>query len=118
DVREPIDRASGKKRLEGAAELLIGSVAQHRVGDFNQALMELGALVCGARQPRCDGCPLAPWCGAYREGTALDLPRRAGARPVQPIVQVTTLVLLDRRKPDSWANGLREGRVLLVRRPR
>lgn len=39
-----------------------------RVGDFNQALMELGALVCRNKEPLCNLCPLKKLCKAYRKG--------------------------------------------------
>jgi A/G-specific adenine glycosylase len=35
---------------------------------WNQAIMDLGAQRCRPRAPRCDGCPLAPWCGWHRAG--------------------------------------------------
>lgn len=57
-------------------------------GDYNQALMELGALVCvpnGA--PLCEQCPLAHLCQARAAGTALSLPRKAApkARRIEPV---------------------------------
>jgi A/G-specific adenine glycosylase len=39
-------------------------VAPRAAGRWNQAMMDLGALVCSARAPRCDACPLARWCRA------------------------------------------------------
>ena len=62
-------------------------------GDFNQALMELGALVClpgGA--PFCDQCPLAGLCEGRKAGTALDLPQKAQPKP-RKVVPVTVLLL-------------------------
>lgn len=41
-------------------------------GDFNQALMELGATLCKPRKPNCRGCPVNELCGAYDEAIALD----------------------------------------------
>jgi A/G-specific adenine glycosylase len=41
---------------------------------LNQALMELGALVCKPRQPRCEVCPVSKYCTAYREGRVEELP--------------------------------------------
>jgi A/G-specific adenine glycosylase len=38
---------------------------QKRVFDFNQALMDLGAMVCSARKPQCARCPMAPGCASY-----------------------------------------------------
>lgn len=51
-----------------------------RHADWNQAVMELGAVCCTARAPRCDGCPAARWCPS--RGSVADAPRgaRAGAR--------------------------------------
>ena len=58
-----------KKHLWALSETL---VPQKRVFDFNQALMDLGATVCVARQPKCDQCPMTKLCRSY--------PWRAGPR--------------------------------------
>ena len=63
-------------------------------GDYNQALMELGALVCvpnGA--PLCAECPLAALCRARAAGTALQLPCKAAAKPRR--IQPVTLALVE-----------------------
>ena len=63
-------------------------------GDYNQALMELGALVCvpnGA--PLCEKCPLAHLCAARAAGTALGLPHKAAPKPRR--LQPVTLALLE-----------------------
>jgi A/G-specific adenine glycosylase len=49
-------------------------VPADRPGDFNQALMELGATVCTPRAPRCDVCPLRDGCTARRDGLVERLP--------------------------------------------
>ena len=77
---------------------------KNRVGDFNQALMELGALVCTPKQPDCSRCPLAADCLARREGIQDRIPRNA-ARP--PVVEVREVCVVIRHR----------GRVLLARRP-
>jgi len=43
-------------------------------GDWNQAVMELGATVCTPRGPRCSGCPVVEWCAARSAGTELERP--------------------------------------------
>jgi A/G-specific adenine glycosylase len=73
-------------------------------GAFNQALMELGALVCTPQAPRCDACPLAARCEARRLGLQEAIPARTPA-PETTFVQEAAVVV--RRGP----------RVLLVRRP-
>jgi A/G-specific adenine glycosylase len=88
--------------LQAAAGELVDPA---RPGDFNQALMELGSLVCTPRAPRCGDCPVAAHCLARQRGTQMERPA-AVARKEIPTLQVATLVL---RRPD--------GRVLLVRRP-
>jgi A/G-specific adenine glycosylase len=54
-------------------------------GDLNQALMELGALVCTPRAPRCLACPLARWCRARATGRPEDYPAPSPPRPTRRI---------------------------------
>ena len=76
-----------------------------RPGDFNEAMMELGATLCTPRAPRCGECPVARWCRARAAGTVEERPARPTRRPV-PRVHYATAVLVDAA-----------GRTLLVRRP-
>ena len=76
-----------------------------RPGDFNQAVMELGATVCTPRSPRCGVCPLTAECSAFGAGTQQERPLRRRALPV-PAFDVGTAVLVDD-----------QGRVLVTRRP-
>lgn len=55
-------------------EAVAGWMDRDRAGDFNQALMELGAVVCTPRQPTCSACPVAEECAARRDGTQDRLP--------------------------------------------
>ena len=88
-------------------DLLKQVIPTERPGDFNQALMEVGALVCipgGA--PRCGSCPLAGFCRARAAGSAGALPVKSpgAARRIRPR---TVLLLVDgatvalRRRPDK-----------------
>ena len=88
-------------RLRALAAELIPS---DRPGDFNQALMELGATVCSPRSPRCGECPLADGCIARARGTVAERPG-GSARPPVPEFELGVAVALGP-----------EGRVLLVRR--
>jgi len=47
---------------------------EHPASSFNQALMELGALVCTPRHPRCESCPVASLCAAFQENRVDELP--------------------------------------------
>ena len=94
--------------LWAAAEALLPS---RRAGDFNQALMELGALVCTPQSPRCGECPLAKDCVARRLGLQAVIPARTPTaeptlvREAAVVVRRGEQVLLLQRPPDGrWAS--------------
>ena len=69
-----------------------------RPGDFNQAMMELGATVCipnGA--PHCEGCPLAAVCKAYANNCMEEYPKKA-AKKARSVEKKTILILQDSEK--------------------
>jgi A/G-specific adenine glycosylase len=94
-------QSAARRRLWQAAEQLLPARA---VGEFNQALMELGALVCTPAAPRCDRCPLAPRCLARQQGRQEQIPARTPP-PATTFVQESAIVIR------------RAGRMLLVQRP-
>lgn len=73
DIDRSVSEPAVKRRIEAAAAELLDPLDARA---FNQALMELGALVCAPRKPDCPACPLASLCLARARGTA-------EARPVQ-----------------------------------
>lgn len=87
-------------------------VDPERPGDWNQALMDLGATVCRPRAPRCAECPLARWCRAREAGTAEARPNASGRRRPRRAVFVLAVlrcgpsVLLVRRAPEGLLGGL------------
>ena len=107
DLEDPPD-ANLRKR---AGEL----VDPDRPGDWNQALMELGATVCTPRSPQCSACPLTGECRALAEGTQELRPvskRRPRVRTVCYAVVVVLNpageVLMVRRPPEGLLGGLWE----------
>ncbi len=85
----PIDESAYKKQVR----LSLEAVYPDRAGDFTQALMELGATVCGPnRKPDCGVCPCKAFCAAFKNGTAELLPvkRQKKARRVE---RMTVLLL-------------------------
>lgn len=73
--RQDIMKQSVRRQVE---EKLLGIMPKEAPGDFNQALMELGAVVCVPNGPaRCTECPVATWCEAYHHGTVDELPVKA-----------------------------------------
>jgi len=51
-----------RKRITSRAQSML---SPNRPGDFNQAMMELGALVCTPKRPKCDECPIVQYCRSY-----------------------------------------------------
>ena len=76
-----------------------------RIADYTQAIMDLGATVCTRANPRCDVCPQAHDCVAYRDGTTATIP---AARPARVLPEKHTCFVVLRDRQD---------RVLLQRRP-
>ncbi len=75
DYDQDVSRAASKKELAAAVEEMLPEAK--RCGDFNQALMELGALVCTPKKADCPGCPLSFYCKAYKNSTQLLRPLKA-----------------------------------------
>jgi A/G-specific adenine glycosylase len=94
-------RGPARRWLWDAAEALL---PVRRVGAFNQALMELGALVCTPAAPRCGECPIRDYCEAFRLGIQVKIPARPAAHEAIGIEEAAVVVYHRRR-------------VLLVQRP-
>ena len=86
-----------------------------RPGDFNEAMMELGATVCTPRSPRCDDCPVRPHCIADKAGTVSDRPLARQRRPLPRVDYVTAVVV--RGAATSSPTAPPPAHTLLTRRP-
>jgi A/G-specific adenine glycosylase len=74
-ITTPIDSTEGKKRIyETAVELL----PHKNSGTYNQAVMELGAMVCLPAKPNCENCPIQDACYAYSHKKVLSFPIKQG----------------------------------------
>jgi A/G-specific adenine glycosylase len=100
-LRESLEQPRSTDRIWLAAKRL---VPRQGAGAFNQALMDLGALVCTPRRPRCLCCPLSALCGARTLGIQ-DIVPPATPRP-RPLAVA-----------ESCAVVVRQGKVLIVQRP-
>ena len=102
DISTPISGTNDGVFWDRAREVL----PRGRARDFNQALMELGAVICRPSSPRCDACPVANLCAGLRLGVVAERPVRGPARTIKPI-QVAIGVLVDndriliQKRPDS-----------------
>jgi A/G-specific adenine glycosylase len=87
-----IGSAATRERFRRVAQ---GWLDPQHAGAFNQALMELGATICLARDPLCLLCPLAGICRAHQQGTAAQLPVKL--RRQEPVRLEETLLVIARR---------------------
>lgn len=88
-IREDISIPGIARHLAQEAAAL---VPEDRPGDFNQAMMDLGATVCLPGTPACDQCPLSGCCDAYAAGDAELLPIKMKARAPRQIAMGVGLV--------------------------
>jgi A/G-specific adenine glycosylase len=134
----PVGSPEGKRKLEGVGGEL---VPRKEPGSFNQALMELGALVCLPRKPLCPSCPVGDRCEGRRRGMAESLPVKRKKPSIPRKVAVAALLrnvegryfVLRRSEkgllpglwafpsaewsgdsPDEWLEGQAGGKILEV----
>ncbi|WP_438447754.1 A/G-specific adenine glycosylase [Gorillibacterium sp. sgz5001074] len=104
-LEEDIAKPSTRIGIEKLAQALI---PEGTAGDFNQALMELGATICTPKAAHCLPCPVMEWCGARLEGRVDELPVKAKAKP--PRTERRAVALVE-------GTGEHAGRVLVRQRP-
>jgi len=107
DVSEPADSPSGEKLLW---KLAADYLPQGKAGDFNQALMDLGAGVCLPQNPRCLICPLMDVCQARKQGTQESRPVLKPKKETPHYEYVTGVIIRRKGQP-----ACKE--VLLSKRP-
>jgi A/G-specific adenine glycosylase len=105
DIGDAPKAPATERRLWARADALVKAAPVGRAGDLNEALMELGALVCTPGKPDCAACPLAKWCLAHARGVEAERPIKT-ARKQTPHYDVTAALIQD---PG--------GGFLIVRRP-
>lgn len=99
NVERVLSRLVGRRLAEEESWATAGELLdRQRPGDFNQAMMELGATVCVPRQPLCLACPVIDWCAT-----------RGELEKLEPGIRQT-------KKEIHYALDCRNGSVFLVRR--
>ncbi|NNL41752.1 MAG: A/G-specific adenine glycosylase [Desulfobacterales bacterium] len=78
-------------------QYLLDLIPKANPGDFNQAMMELGALICTPKNPTCSSCPLEKFCQAKAKGMVDSLPVRARKKKT-PLYRVALAVMLKNDK--------------------
>ncbi|MBP1930245.1 A/G-specific adenine glycosylase [Ammoniphilus resinae] len=100
-IEDDIQKAKTRKRFEAAIREII---SVENPSFFNQALMELGALICSPKSPKCEYCPVVGHCRAKKLGIQELLPVKGKAKPPKPLEM--KVALLDRA-----------GKILIRKRP-
>ncbi|WP_128895180.1 A/G-specific adenine glycosylase [Longirhabdus pacifica] len=104
-IEEDIAKVSTRKMME---KWIVNVIPHDSSGDFNQALMELGALVCTPKSPKCDTCPVFKHCIARKEGLQTLLPIKKKAKPPRPERRIVALIR---------GTGAHKDQVLIAKRP-
>ena len=105
----PLGGVAGDAPIWEVAERL---VPQRGAGRFNQAVMDLGAMICTPDQPLCSRCPLAGLCVAHATCRADEIPVKASRRRTRQMHETAVVVrhgahvLVERRGPGEWWEGL------------
>ncbi|MBC8205640.1 MAG: 8-oxo-dGTP diphosphatase MutT [Kiritimatiellales bacterium] len=104
--------AAGKKKMQAWADELM---VKGRAGEFNEAMMELGALVCLPKNPKCAECPMRKSCAAFAKGAPEKFPVMKKKKKVPHIVVGAAVtmnrkgeVLIAQRKQTDMLGGLWE----------
>src|SRR5512139_3105433 len=101
DVTEPVDSPVGEKILWQLAD---ENLPKGHAGDYNQALMDLGAMICVPKNPRCLICPVMQFCQARQKGVQDQRPAKTPKKNVPRYVHAAAVIV-------------QRGRVLLAQRP-
>ena len=91
-IEDDLERTIAGKLRKFLLQLVSETSVAENIRDFNQALMEIGSLVCIPRNPQCASCPLATSCIAYRAGLQKTLPRPRSRPSVQEFHHTVALI--------------------------
>jgi A/G-specific adenine glycosylase len=101
DVMEPVDSPAGEKILWQIAD---ENLPKGHAGDYNQALMDLGSMICVPKNPRCLICPVMKLCKARQNGMQNERPVISPKKDVPHYVHAAGVII-------------ERGKVLLAQRP-
>lgn len=107
-----LDLDIGQAKNRPVFEDIVRQILPKNMRAFNQAMMELGAMVCTPKSPKCDGCPLQGTCLAYKTKTVGDYPvklKKTKAKTLKVSVALVyhkNRVLIYQKAPDGLIGGL------------
>ena len=103
-LRGNLHQAGFRRAVEAQLERLL---SRRRPGDFNQALMQLGQIICLPRAPRCSACPIRGWCLGYKTGNPEVFPQPRARRAAES--HFLAAAILRRGQRVAMVRGLGEG---------
>ena len=118
NVKRVMARLTSRKKLSQhnlrfIKSKLLKFMDKNRAGDFNQAMMELGACVCLPRNPKCEQCPINKICNAYISGKPTEYPAKVVKKTIPShffvggLIRVGNKILIQKRE-EKMLNGLWE----------
>ncbi len=111
EIDTPINTPAGEKEMWAKAETLVPA---GQAGDYNQALMDLGATICRPKNPLCLLCPVQQQCAAQAQGLQGELPVKKKKKPVPhydvaaAVIQHDGKLLIAQRPQDKLLGGMWE----------
>lgn len=105
-IEEPINDEKTKIQIKQLQEKL---VPEKYPGVFNEALMELGALICSPRNPECPSCPVKTHCVALQKKMVDRLPQK---RKQKPITRVHAYAVILKRKEAYFIHKRPQGQIM------
>lgn len=111
EYQHPINEAG---RKVGLKQVMQDALTHGYAGEFNQAVMDLGSLICTTKKPDCESCPIKSECLAFKHGSQEIFPLRLTKKPlphydvVAAVIQNGDKVLIDKRRADGLLGGLWE----------
>lgn len=107
DIDDPIDLSRGQKRFSALANELISKTSP---AEHNQAIMELGAMICKPSRPKCEACPVNNMCLAIANKTINERPVKSKKLKIQDlffhfiVVSDDNGLILEKRHDGIWKN--------------
>ena len=110
-IEEPANKTSSAGIFEKSATMLL---LKKQPGTHNQAMMELGALICKPANPDCMGCPVKRFCQSYEKNAVGEYPKRIKKKPTPEyhiavgVILKNDKILITKRKSEGLLGGLWE----------
>ena len=100
-----------KRTITNIVELWMNECEKCDFSDFTQGLMEIGALICTPKKPKCFECPLQEYCSALYNETQLEYPVKP-QKKISPIIEYDVLIIEKNNLllvSEDWSDGLMSG---------